>query len=53
MYIIFFKTGAYATLVPIVTVDLMGVSVVGEAFGLLLSFMGIATAFGTPVAGKC
>ncbi|XP_059153124.1 monocarboxylate transporter 9-like [Physella acuta] len=43
--------GAYATLVPIVTVDLMGVSVVAEAFGLLLSFMGIATAFGTPVAG--
>ncbi|KAH9489032.1 hypothetical protein Btru_039673 [Bulinus truncatus] len=43
--------GAYATLVSIVTVDLMGLAVVGEAFGLLLSFMGIATAFGTPVAG--
>ncbi|CAL1545290.1 unnamed protein product [Lymnaea stagnalis] len=43
--------GAYVTLVPIVTVDLMGLSVVAEAFGLLLSFMGIATAFGTPVAG--
>ncbi|KAK6976412.1 monocarboxylate transporter [Biomphalaria glabrata] len=43
--------GAYATLVSIVTVDLMGLAVVGEAFGLLLSFMGIATALGTPVAG--
>ncbi|XP_005103079.2 uncharacterized protein LOC101852192 [Aplysia californica] len=43
--------GAYVTLVPIVTVDLMGLSVVGESFGLLLCFMGVATAFGSPVAG--
>ena len=35
-----------------VCVELMGVSRVGHAYGLLLFFMGIAGAMGPPLAGE-
>lgn len=43
--------GAYVTLAPVVTVDLVGVEVVGQAYGLALFFMGASGLFGSPLAG--
>ena len=44
--------GAYVTLAPVVTVDLVGVEVVGQAYGLALFFMGASGLFGSPLAGE-
>ncbi|GFO09249.1 monocarboxylate transporter [Plakobranchus ocellatus] len=43
--------GAYVTLAPVVTVDLVGVELVGQAYGLALFFMGAAGLIGSPLGG--
>ncbi|GFS08662.1 monocarboxylate transporter 9 [Elysia marginata] len=43
--------GAFTAMVPMVTVDIMGVSLVGQAYGVVLLFSGIPSAFGPPLAG--
>ncbi|XP_005108405.2 uncharacterized protein LOC101855976 [Aplysia californica] len=43
--------GGYVSLAPVVTVELMGVARVGQAYGILLFFMGVSGALGPPLAG--
>ncbi|UJR17515.1 hypothetical protein I4U23_004410 [Adineta vaga] len=46
-----FFSGGYVALTSIVLVDIVGVEKISDAFGVLLLFIGIATAIGTPVVG--
>jgi predicted MFS family arabinose efflux permease len=46
-----FFSGGYVGLTSIVTVDLVGVDKLSDAFGVLLLFQGVAVAIGTPIAG--
>ncbi|BFZ24194.1 hypothetical protein BsWGS_27233 [Bradybaena similaris] len=50
-FIFGFFIGAYVTLLPLVSIDLVGLPVVNESFSLLLCVIGVATVFGTPLAG--
>ena len=47
-----FFSGGYVTLTAIVLVDIVGVEKLSDAFGVLLLFIGVATAIGTPIVGK-
>jgi MCP family monocarboxylic acid transporter-like MFS transporter 14 len=47
-----FFSGGYVGLTSIVTVDLVGVDKLSDAFGVLLLFQGVAVAIGTPICGK-
>jgi hypothetical protein len=47
-----FFSGGYVGLTSIVTVDLVGVDKLSDAFGVLLLFQGVAVAIGTPIVGK-
>ena len=47
-----FFSGGYVALTSIVLVDIVGIDKLSDAFGVLLLFIGIATAIGTPIAGK-
>ncbi|GFN81783.1 monocarboxylate transporter [Plakobranchus ocellatus] len=53
LYAFIFGTtiGAFTTMVPMVTVDIVGVSLVGQAYGVVLLFSGIPGALGPPLAG--
>ncbi|GFS08101.1 monocarboxylate transporter 13 [Elysia marginata] len=44
--------GAYTTLAAVVIVDLVGVELLGHAYGLMLLFTGVAGLFGPPMAGE-
>ncbi|CAF4676918.1 unnamed protein product [Rotaria sp. Silwood1] len=46
-----FFSGGYVALTAIVLVDLVGINKLSDAFGVLLLFVGIATAVGTPIVG--
>ncbi|CAF2621749.1 unnamed protein product [Rotaria sp. Silwood2] len=46
-----FFSGGYVTLTAIVLVDIVGIEKLSDAFGVLLLFIGIATAIGTPIVG--
>ncbi|CAF2926047.1 unnamed protein product [Rotaria sp. Silwood2] len=46
-----FFSGGYVTLTAIVLVDIVGINKLSDAFGVLLLFVGIATAIGTPIVG--
>ncbi|CAF2743793.1 unnamed protein product [Rotaria sp. Silwood2] len=46
-----FFSGGYVTLTAIVLVDIVGINKLSDAFGVLLLFIGVATAIGTPVVG--
>jgi len=46
-----FFSGGYVGLTSIVTVDLVGVDKLSDAFGVLLLFQGVAVALGTPIVG--
>ncbi|CAF3642419.1 unnamed protein product [Rotaria sp. Silwood1] len=46
-----FFSGGYVALTSIVLVDIVGIDKLSDAFGVLLLFIGIATAIGTPVVG--
>jgi MCP family monocarboxylic acid transporter-like MFS transporter 14 len=48
-----FTIGAYVGLTSVILVDLLGLEVLTNAFGLLLLFQGIASFLGPPIAGKC
>lgn len=48
-----FFSGGYVTLTAIVLVDIVGIDKLSDGFGVLLLFVGIATAIGTPIVGKC
>lgn len=43
--------GAYTTLASVVIVDLVGVDLLGHAYGLMLLFTGVAGLVGPPIAG--
>lgn len=47
-----FFSGGYVGLTSIVTVDLVGVDKLSNAFGVLLLFQGVAVAIGPPICGK-
>jgi hypothetical protein len=47
-----FFSGGYVGLTSIITVDLVGVDKLSDAFGVLLLFQGVAVAIGTPIVGK-
>lgn len=53
LYALTFGTtiGAFTTMVPMVTVDIVGVSLVGQAYGVVLLFSGLPGALGPPLAG--
>ncbi|KAK7597972.1 hypothetical protein V9T40_014928 [Parthenolecanium corni] len=46
-----FTTGAYVGLTSVITVDLLGLDKLTNAFGILLLFQGIASFVGPPIAG--
>ncbi|CAF3180066.1 unnamed protein product [Rotaria sp. Silwood2] len=46
-----FFSGGYVTLTAIVLADIVGINKLSDAFGVLLLFVGIATAIGTPIVG--
>ncbi|CAF0824295.1 unnamed protein product [Adineta steineri] len=46
-----FFSGGYVALTSIVLVDIVGKNKLSDAFGVLLLFIGIATAIGTPIVG--
>ena len=48
-----FFSGGYVALTPILLVDIVGIDKLSDAFGVLLLFIGVATAIGTPIVGKC
>ncbi len=52
-YAVFFGffSGGYVGLTSIITVDLVGVDKLNDAFGVLLLFQGVAVAIGTPIVG--
>jgi MFS family permease len=47
-----FFSGGYVALTAIVLVDIVGIEKLSDAFGVLLLFIGVATAIGTPIAGE-
>jgi MFS family permease len=47
-----FFSGGYVTLTSIILVDIVGIDKLSDAFGVLLLFIGVATAIGTPVVGE-
>ena len=47
-----FFSGGYVTLTSIVLVDIVGIEKLSDAFGVLLLFIGVATAIGTPIVGE-
>lgn len=47
-----FTTGAYVGLTSVITVDLLGLDKLTNAFGILLLFQGIASFVGPPIAGN-
>lgn len=47
-----FFSGGYVALTAIVLADIVGIEKLSDAFGVLLLFVGIATAIGTPIVGK-
>ncbi|CAF3706717.1 unnamed protein product [Rotaria sp. Silwood1] len=47
-----FFSGGYVGLTSIITVDLVGIDKLSNGMGIILLFQGIATAIGTPAAGK-
>lgn len=46
-----FTVGAYVGLTSVILVDLLGLSRLTNAFGLLLLFQGVASFLGPPIAG--
>lgn len=46
-----FTVGAYVGLTSVILVDLLGLSKLTNAFGLLLLFQGIASFLGPPIGG--
>jgi len=46
-----FVSGVYVSLTSVVLVDLLGLEMLTNSFGLLLMFQGIATLIGPPIAG--
>ncbi|CAF0817327.1 unnamed protein product [Rotaria sordida] len=46
-----FFSGGYVALTAIVLVDIVGINKLSDAFGVLLLFIGVATAIGTPTVG--
>ncbi|CAM4961476.1 unnamed protein product [Rotaria socialis] len=46
-----FFSGGYVTLTAVVLVDIVGIDKLSDGFGVLLLFVGIATAIGTPIVG--
>ena len=44
--------GVYVSLTSVVLVDLLGLEMLTNSFGLLLMFQGIATLIGPPIAGE-
>lgn len=48
----FLVVGVYVSLTSVVLVDLLGLEMLTNSFGLLLMFQGIATLIGPPIAGK-
>ncbi|CAF0873305.1 unnamed protein product [Rotaria sordida] len=47
-----FFSGGYVALTAIVLVDIVGINKLSDAFGVLLLFIGVATAIGTPTVGE-
>lgn len=47
-----FFSGGYIGLTSVITVDLVGLFRLSNGMGIILLFQGIATAIGTPVAGR-
>jgi MFS family permease len=47
-----FFSGGYVALTSIVLVDIVGIEKLSDAFGVLLLFIGVATAIGTPIVGE-
>lgn len=47
-----FTIGAYVGLTSVILVDLLGLEMLTNAFGVLLLFQGIASLLGPPIAGK-
>ena len=47
-----FPSGVYVSLTSVVLVDLLGLEMLTNSFGLVLMFQGIATLIGPPIAGK-
>ena len=45
-------TGVYVSLTSVVLVDLLGIDLLTNSFGLLLLFQGAATFIGPPMAGR-
>jgi MFS transporter, MCT family, solute carrier family 16 (monocarboxylic acid transporters), member 14 len=46
-----FTIGAYVGLTSVILVDLLGLEMLTNAFGVLLLFQGIASLLGPPIAG--
>ncbi|CAF0866915.1 unnamed protein product [Adineta steineri] len=46
-----FSSGGYFTLTSIVLVEIVGTNKLSDAFGVLLLFIGVAMAIGTPIVG--
>ena len=46
-----FFSGGYVTVKPIVLVDIVGIEKLSDAFGVLIIFVGVATAIGTLIVG--
>lgn len=47
-----FFSGGNVALLSIVLVDIVGIEKLSDAFGVLLLFMGIAAAIGSPIVGE-
>ena len=47
-----FFSGGYIALTAIVLVDIVGIEKLSDAFGVILLFMGIAAAIGSPITGE-
>jgi hypothetical protein len=47
-----FFSGGNVALLSIVLVDIVGIEKLSDAFGVLLLFIGVATAIGTPIVGE-
>ena len=45
-------SGGYVALTPIILVDIVGIEKLSDAFGVLLLFVGVATAIGSPIVGE-
>ena len=47
-----FFLGGYVALTSVVLIDIVGTEKLSDALGVLLLFIGVAPAIGTPIAGK-